>query len=63
MRIILQIVSYLALTLTVVPSVLLYSGLMGFERVKLLMLIATVVWFAVTPCWMGREKGAAGSER
>ncbi len=56
MRIGLPIVSYIALGLTVVPSVMFLMGTVELDSVKLLMLIATVVWFVVTPFWMGREK-------
>lgn len=58
MRIALQIVSYIALALTIIPSVLFLKGAMDLERVKMVMLIMTLVWFAVTPLWMGREKKA-----
>lgn len=56
MRIILQIISMIALAMAIIPSVVYFSGSMELERVKTLMLVATVVWFAVTPFWMGRKK-------
>ena len=58
MRRMLQIVSCLALAFTVVPSFLFLNGTMELEAVKTWMLAATVVWFVVTPFWMGKEKAA-----
>jgi len=57
MRIGLQIISLLALALTVVPSLLYLNGSVELDRAKLLMLIATVVWFVVTPFWMNSKDG------
>lgn len=56
MRVALQIISYIALAMAVIPSIVYFSGGMELERVKTLMLLATVVWFVVTPFWMGRKK-------
>lgn len=60
MRNILKIISLLALVVTIVPSILFFSGYEGFnlEKVKSCMLISTLVWFVVTPFWMGRESAA-----
>jgi len=58
MRRALQIASWLALAATVVPSVLFLSGKMELDAVKWTMLIATIVWFVVTPMWMGRKNPA-----
>jgi len=53
-----QIVSWLCLIVLVVPSVLfLTDKLSSLDQVKLIMLIATVVWFVSTPLWMWKEKG------
>jgi len=56
MRIVLQILSWIALGMTAVPSMLFLGGKMDLDRVKLWMIIATILWFIVTPLWMGREK-------
>ena len=62
MRISLQVISLLALIMTVVPSVLFLAGSVELDRVKLIMLVSTVVWFAVTPFWMNKkEKGTGGT--
>lgn len=55
MRIALQIVSWIALALAVLPSVLFLAGRMDLDQVKLWMLIGSVAWFAVTPWWMERK--------
>ena len=34
------------------PSVMFLAGRMELDRVKLVMLVATVVWFVATPLWM-----------
>lgn len=55
MRTALQIISWLALAATIGPSVAYFLGAIDLDRMKLAMLIATVVWFVVTPSWMGRR--------
>jgi hypothetical protein len=56
MRTILQIVSFAALVATIVPPVLFLTGRLSLDQTKWTMLAATLVWFAVTPLWMGRPK-------
>ena len=56
MRITTQIISWLALAGTVVPSLLLLLGKMPLDQVKTIMLVASVVWFVFTPLWMGRQQ-------
>ncbi len=58
MRIVLQIISAIALGLTVIPSMLFFSGRMELDMMKWLMLLATIAWFVVTPLWMGRKDEA-----
>ena len=55
MRIVLQIISAIALGLTIIPSLLFFSGRMELDMMKWLILLATIVWFIVTPLWMGRK--------
>ena len=57
MRMILQTISWIALAATVVPPLLFLTNAMGLDEVKLAMLVAAVVWFVVTPLWMGRQSG------
>jgi len=51
-RRVLQIVSWLALAGTILPSCVFLAGQMGLDAVKTTMLVATVAWFAATPFWM-----------
>jgi hypothetical protein len=52
MKRIAQLVSWLALAGTLVPSCIFYYQGMELAQVKLWMLVFTVVWFLVTPVWM-----------
>lgn len=56
MRPILQVISLAALVATIVPPILFLVGRMSLDQTKWTMLAATLVWFAVTPFWMGRPK-------
>ena len=58
MRRILQIVSWLACAATVLPAVMFLFGMMSLPVVKQNMFAATVVWFVITPFWMGREESS-----
>ncbi|MCE5185207.1 MAG: hypothetical protein LLF76_03680 [Planctomycetaceae bacterium] len=48
MQIILKYIARLSLFLLTVPSFLFLAGRMDLQMVKLLMLIATILWFACT---------------
>jgi hypothetical protein len=56
MRLALQIISYVALVATILPSVLFLADRISLDQAKWAMLAATVVWFAIAPCWIGRPK-------
>ncbi len=56
MRIALQVISGIALAMTVLPSLFYVSGNIELARVKGILMLATIVWFVVTPFWMGRKK-------
>jgi hypothetical protein len=56
MRLLLQLISYVALLGSIVPSLLYLKGGMDLPTVKVWMLVSTVVWFAVVPCWMDRRQ-------
>jgi len=56
MRLILQLISFIALVMTVLPAIVYFSGNMELDRVKWLLILATVVWFVVTPFWMGKKE-------
>ncbi|MBC8871210.1 MAG: AzlD domain-containing protein [Planctomycetes bacterium] len=53
----LKLVSLVALAAIVVPSLLCFTGALEHNAAKWLALLATIVWFAVTPLWMGRKRG------
>lgn len=55
-RLPLQIISWIALAGTILPSILFLAGRMDLATSKHWLLAATLLWFAVTPLWMGRTK-------
>lgn len=55
MRRVLQSISGLALIGVVLPPILFLMGRLELDGCNQAMLLATVVWFIVTPFWMGRE--------
>jgi hypothetical protein len=61
MRRLLQAISWIAFAATIAPSVLFLAGQLTLDQTKLIMLVATIVWFSATPLWMGRNAGAATS--
>ena len=56
MRLVLQIVSWAALAATASAPVLYAAGEIALPRTQMVMLVATIAWFATTPFWMGRPK-------
>ena len=52
MKRIAQIISYVALTATLLPALLFFADKLELPVVKLWMLAAAVVWFVATPLWM-----------
>ena len=57
MNIPLKVVSLTALTAIVVASLLYFTGVFEHNTAKLIALLATIIWFIVTPLWMGRDRG------
>lgn len=55
MRRLAQTLSALAIIGTILPSFLYLLNLLSLAACHWAMLAATVVWFTVTPFWMGRE--------
>lgn len=53
----LKAASLVALVLTVVPSLLYVTGAIDLALVKWIAFVGTIVWFTVTPLWMGRQLG------
>lgn len=56
MQFILKVLSYIGLILTVVPSFLVFAGVIELSFHKTLMLIGTLLWFLTAPFWMNKEK-------
>jgi hypothetical protein len=56
MRSVLQLLSWAALAATIVPALYYLAGATSLATLKTWMLWATVVWFMVTPLWMGRRR-------
>ena len=52
-------IAMLSLVLLIVPSILFLAGRMDLEKVKSIMLIATLVWFAAATVWMWENNNKA----
>jgi hypothetical protein len=55
MRRVFQTISWISLAVTGLAPLLFYTGSLGLEQSKMILLIATFGWFVHTPLWMGRE--------
>lgn len=62
MRTILKIISLMALIALTLPSVIFLAGKLELDRVKWLMLVATIVWFVTAAGWMWKDNGAEQQE-
>jgi purine-cytosine permease-like protein len=51
-----KVLSWIALAGIIIPGFMFLSGVSSLDNVKLIMTTATVIWFASSVCWMGREK-------
>jgi hypothetical protein len=56
LRLIVQLISWLAILGTILPSSLYLVDQISLDRCQWLMLVATIIWFVVTPLWMGRKE-------
>lgn len=50
-----KLISFTALAATVVPCLLYFGGAISHAAVNWSALAGTVLWFAATPLWMGRD--------
>lgn len=50
-----KLVSLVALVVTIVPSLLYFTDVIGHDAVKWAALVGTVMWFIATPLWVGRK--------
>jgi uncharacterized membrane protein YfcA len=55
MRLVFQIVSWIALAGTIVPSLMYLGQKMDLNQATTVLNVATVAWFIATPLWMGRK--------
>jgi hypothetical protein len=55
MKYFLIILSVIGLLLTVVPSLLVFSGIIDLASHKKLMMAGTVLWFVTAPFWMNKK--------
>jgi len=56
MKPILVIISFLALAACFFSSIICANNGISAETNKIILLAGTIVWFVVTPFWMGRKK-------
>ncbi len=56
----LKLLSYLGLALTLVPSLLVFYGLIELIAYKWLMLAGTLLWFVTAPFWINEDADDAG---
>ncbi len=59
MKMITKIIALASLILVIVPSVMFLTGTMPLDKVKLVMLIATVIWFISAGLWMWKDDSQA----
>lgn len=52
MKNIIKIISFIGLALTIIPSFLVFAGVVTLEICKILMFIGSIIWFAFAPGWM-----------
>jgi hypothetical protein len=51
--------SFVGLGLTLLPSFLVFGGVLDLASHKWWMLAGTVLWFATAPLWMRKKRSAA----
>jgi len=52
MKAILKIISFAGLALTIIPSILVFKGVIVMKTHYLLMAVGFVIWFSTAPFWM-----------
>ena len=56
MSAVLKIFSFIGLTLTLAPSILVFFGIIELEFNKTLMLVGTLLWFSASPLWINKRR-------
>ena len=59
---IVKIISYLCLLAVVLASILFYTDTLNESQMKMVLLVATVVWFASAATWINKEEPESESE-
>jgi hypothetical protein len=57
-RVLFRSVSFVGLGLTLIPSFLVFFGMMDLATHKWWMLAGTVLWFGTAPLWMRKKRSA-----
>jgi hypothetical protein len=52
--IILKIVSFIGLGLTLIPSILVFTGIISFDSHITLMMVGMLCWFLTAPFWINK---------
>lgn len=60
MQLTLKLLSYLSLAALLGAPVLYFNGTLAKPPMQTAMLVATLLWFATAPFWMGRKHKDAG---
>ena len=55
MKSLLKIVSLIGLLATIIPSFLVFGGVITLDSNKVLMMIGTLLWFISAPFWMNKK--------
>jgi len=55
MRSLLKILSLIGLLATIIPSFLVFAGVVTLDNNKLIMIFGTILWFATAPFWMNKK--------
>ncbi|MEQ9438300.1 MAG: hypothetical protein RIG62_04600 [Cyclobacteriaceae bacterium] len=55
MKLLLQLISLVGLLLTIVPSLLYFTGSLSLSTQQWLMFIGTLLWFSTAPFWMNKR--------
>ena len=56
MKLLIKSISYIGLGLTLIPSILVFTGNISFASSKILMFVGTIIWFISAPSWMNKAE-------
>jgi len=54
-NLIIKFISYIALAVTIIPSILVFKGDMDLQTNKNIMGISMIVWFVLAPLWINKK--------